>query len=258
MPFDSSTGYKPLSVNHRRKFIGTGELDKFLHFYSTADVVHFFDDFLVDTINLDAYALANSAGTGAADFAVQVLANGVVRSNSGSTDNGATNLITPLIWAGDNQAGLEARLKFDVVTGHSFEVGLIDAVPASTGPGVSDIDTPAFTAADSALIHLDTDQTLTTIAFATNGSTTGQPDQATSASLPADPVAATYFTVTIQLVDNYAYSWIDGVSVNHPTSDADGYVEGGTLLGGWVYNRTRNTTAKLMDLDYLRIWADRV
>jgi hypothetical protein len=155
------------------------------------------------------------------------------------------------------------RLKLDVVTGHSFEVGLIDAVPGSAGPGVSDVDTPAVTMADGAVLHLDTDQTLTTAAFVTVGSTANQTVKATTLSGFTAPTAATFFDVVVQLVGNDAYCIVNnGVDVithhNGVSANSAGHVEGGVSLAPWVYNRSRNTTAKLMDIDAIAVWSDRI
>jgi hypothetical protein len=235
----------------------------FLEFYDFRTHYFHLDDFGGDTINLDYYALA-AAGAAGATFATNIQnGTGVVRGSTGTDDNAASSLIGPIIFRGDNNCGMWVRLKLDVVTGHSFEVGLIDAVPGSAGPGVSDVDTPAVTMADGAVLHLDTDQTLTTAAFVTVGSTANQTVKATTLSGFTAPTAATYFDVVVQLVGNEAYCIVNnGVDViahhNGISGNSAGHVEGGVSLAPWVYNRTRNTTAKLMDIDAIAVWSDRI
>jgi hypothetical protein len=247
------TGY-PLSRVELSKMGGVGPLYRFLEKYATRDVVRMFDDFTGDTINLDLYALANSGGAGAANFATQVLANGVVRGATGTTDNGSISLVGPIIYSGANNAGMEVRLKVDVVTGYNLEVGFIDAVPGSNASGVSDVDTPTAAFADGAVLQIDTDQTLQTLAFVTKGAAVTI--QATTLTTPITVLtAATYVTVRIQTVGQKVYLWVNGTLVPHAVTV--NHITAATLLAPWIYARTRDTTAKLVDLDYVDLWADR-
>lgn len=252
-PIYPAEGY-PLSRAQLRKRMGKDDpLFNFASRYALRDSVLFVDDFLGDTINLDNYAVANSGGSGAADFAVNVQRDGVIQGATGTTDNGSISLITPLIYYGDANCGMEARFKCDVVTGYNFEVGFIDAVPGSDAGAISDIDTPAANATDCAVLTIDTDQTLTTLAFATAGSTF-----TTTKTVPTGPItnlaAATYATVRIQLAGNTAHCWVNGKKIATHNGNK---VEGGNALALWVYVRTRNTTAKVFALDYLAAWQDR-
>lgn len=247
----------PLSRAQIRRFTsGNSAMHDFLSQYATRDAVVFFDDFLGDTINLDNYAVANSGGTSAADFALVAAVNGTIQGDTGTSDNGSISLIGPAIWKGDNNAGMEIRFKMDAVTDVHWEVGFINGVPGSNTGGINDIDTPTVYMTDGAVVGMDTDQTLKTMAFVTEGSTTGQDPTKTNLGTLA-PAAATYMTVRIQLKGNHAAAWVNGTLYATHASDADGHVEGGTLLAPWVYVQTRSTTPKFFDVDYLRIWADR-
>ena len=249
----------PFSRTELRKLMGVGKKFEWLDRFSR-DTVFFEDEFLGDAINLDNWALANSGGAGAADFATNVQGPGVVRGATGTTDNGSISMIGPLQWYGDSNVNFEIRFKVDVVTSLHLEVGLIDGVPASNTGGVNDIDTPTFYAADGALVAYDTDQTATGLHFATVGSTTGQPDQATAftSTVPGATAItlATFHTVRIALRTNDAFCWFDGKPVPH-AFDAQGHVEGGVALAPWVYAQARNTTTKLVDVDYIKVWQDR-
>lgn len=244
----------------RKKLGGKSPLYEFLDYYAFRSTKFKYFDFLGDTIDLDYWAVANSGGTGVANFAAAVIDGGAIRGNTGTTDNGSQSLVGPIIYSGDRNCGMWARVKFDVVTGQNWEIGFIDAVPGSNGPGVSDIDTPAFTAADSAVLHRDTDQTLTTMAFATNGSTAGQPDQATTLTGITVPTAAVYMDVIVQLEGNNAYCFVGDTTSGYTTvshnTDTDGHVEGGVLLAPWVYVRTRSTTAIVTDISAMAVWND--
>mgnify|MGYP001565117986 CR=1 FL=1 len=249
MPKVTSGGRLP-GTNLLGKFSRAGAMRDFLDFYAFRTTYFHLDDFGGDTINLDYYALA-AAGAAGAVFATNVQnGTGVVRGSTGTDDNAATSLVGPIIFRGDNNAGMWARIKIDVVTGFSFEIGLIDAVPGSAGPGVSDVDTPAVTMADGALIHLDTDQTLTTAAFVTVGSTANQTVKATTLTGFTVPTAATFFDVAIQLIGNDAFLIVNGgvdqiAHANGISGNSAGHVEGGVSLAPWVYVRTRNTTAAM-------------
>lgn len=262
MPKVRSGGSIP-STLALRKFAKAGRMADFLDFYSFRDTYFHLDDFGGDAINLDYYALA-AGGSGGAVFATNIQnGTGVVRGSTGTDDNAASSLIGPIIFRGDNNCGMWVRLKIDVVTAHMFEVGFIDAVPGSATGGVNDIDTPTVFMADGAVLALDTDQTLTTAAFVTVGSTANQTVKATTLTGFTAPTAAVFFDVVVQLIGNDAYCIVNnGVDVishhNGISANSAGHVEGGVSLAPWVYNRTRNTTAKLMDIDAIAIWSDRV
>ena len=247
---------RPMDARELDKIGAKGPLREFLARLSYPDQyfkVHEFDE---DTINADYWALANSGGTSAADFAVMAttVQCGTIQGDTGTTDNGSISLVGPLIFKGDQNAGMHVRLKVDAVTGYNLEVGFIDAVPGSNGSGVSDVDTPAATATDAALLQIDTDQTLATLAFVTAG--TSFTTTSTTLTTPITVLsAATYADVRIQLVANTAYCWVNGVLAASHTGSK---IEGGTAVAPWIYARTRNTTAKFVDVDYIALWQDRV
>lgn len=249
-----------MSVAQLKRFMpGRGAAHDFLRHLCRRDVVDYFDDFLGDTIDLDMYAVAKAGGTADANFAIAVAANGTIAGTTGTDDNNSHSLVGPLIYYGDNNAGMEVRLKLDVVTSYNLEVGFIDAVPGSSASGVSDVDTPAAAFSDGALIQIDTDQTLATLASVTKGSTAGQGIVATTFAAPAATVltAATYATLRVQLIGNSAFFWINGVLAASHDADPQGNLEGGVALAPWIYVRTRNTTAKVATVDYIWTWADR-
>ena len=102
------------SAGELRKITGKGPLYDWMVLDSQG-VSHFFDDFLGDAINLDMYALANSGGAAAADFATNVQKGGAIRGTTGTTDNGSVSLIMPINWYGDQNCAVEFRVKCDVV-----------------------------------------------------------------------------------------------------------------------------------------------
>ena len=259
----------PLSRAELRKKMGSGPLYQFLDFYST-DKVHFFDDFLGDTINLDNYAVANGGGAGAGTFAINVQSGGVIRATTG-TANDATasaSLLMPLNWYGDKNCGMEVRWKLETsVAAYKLEIGFVDAVTTAVGPPlaacVTDEDTPTAVGADFAVMSIDTSETFTTPGFYTDGSTTGQGIKRTSgAGIPGltngvTPVISTYITTRVQLVGNSAYCWVNGKLIASHDDDPEGNVEGGVALTPWIYLQANSGVSKSLDVDFIRVWQDR-
>lgn len=264
MPKIRNQGLLP-STTTLSKFARAGAMRDFLEFRAFRDRAFYLDDFLGDTIDLNYYAVANSSGSGAANFAINVQnGTGVIRGTTGTTDNGSVSLVGPIIYRGDNNAGIWVRFKVDDITSLNFEVGFIDAVPGSNASGVSDVDTPAATMGDGALLQMDTDQTLTTLAFVTVGSTANQTVKATTLTGTTTPTNATFMDVVVQLISNDAFCIVnDGgaarvAHTNGTGNNSAGFVEGGVSLAPWVYVRTRNTTTKNFDIDAIATWSDRI
>lgn len=253
----------PMSLKELKRGVsGRGPLQSFLRNFAYPDQVFFFDDFLGDTINLDNYALAKGGGTADASFAIAVARGGTIANDTGTDDNNYTSLIMPLNWYGDANAGMEVRLKFNAVTSLNFEVGFADAAQA-TGV-VNDEDTPTGSGSDFAVVSMDTDETLKTLGFYTDGSTTGQGIKATTlAGVPGltggtTPVANTYLTVRVQLAGNSAFCWVNGKRVASHDDDPEGNVEGGVALAPWIYVRCRaGAAARIATVDYIAAWQDR-
>ena len=226
-------------------------------------VVYVEDDFLEDTISSTRWNLA-ADGT-ATTFAWAAAEGGTVQGSTGATDNGYHAINGDVIWSGDKNCGMAARFKLDVVTGFSFEIGFTDALSDETLPAVTDVDTPATGngATDVAVIHLDTDQTLTTAAFVSES--TGSAYAAQKVNLGTfTPTAAKYYTMVVQLNGNNAFCAIfNSDNAQNPILQASTNkslvtaLEGGTLVRPHLLIGTRNTTAKVTDLDWIKVWQDR-
>lgn len=238
-------------------------LRDFLADLAYRDRVEHYDDFLVDTINLDAYAVAQSQTS--TSFAVAVGRNGTIAGTTAATTTASVSLITAANWYGDANCSFEARLKINSIANTwIIEGGLIDAVPGSSGPGIADIDTATgATMTSGALFHINTAQTHANAAFGTIGDFTGQTFATTllTSGFTA-PAADTYFTVKVQLVNvaaskSMAYLWINGKRVAaHDTASA-GAVDGSQGLAGWIYLQSVSANAKVLTVDYLRLAQDR-
>lgn len=221
------------------------------------------DDFIEDTISSTRWNLA-ADGT-ATTFAWASAVGGTIAGSTGTTDNGYHAINGDVIWLGDKNAGMAVRFKIDVVTSFTFEIGFTDALADETLPAVTDIDTPATGngATDVAVIHLDTDQTLTTAAFASESTGTAYAAQKVNLGTWT-PTAATWYTAIVQLNGDHASCAIyntdtagaPALQVNTDKSLRNA-LEGGTLVRPHFLIGTRNTTAKACTIDFIRVWQDR-
>lgn len=262
----AQNGY-PLSDTALRRSMGDNSaLANFLRFYARHSRSFQFYDFTENAAIGDySLAVANSSGTGAANFAVPStkVRNGALTAATGTSSGGSVSMIGQLILRGADNAGMEMRLQLDAVTAYNLEVGLIDAVPGSNNPGVSDVDTPAANFTNGAVVTIDTAQTITGLATVSKGNASSQAIQATTLTGTTGLTAATYMNIGVQLVQSGSSSsicqaqfFIDGKMVASHSPSA-GAVNAATLLAPWIYVKTNNTTTKNVTLDYLAFWSDR-
>ena len=229
-----------------------------------AGVVYVEDDFTEDTLSTTRWNLATD-GADASAFAWSSAENGTIAGSTGTTDNGYLAINGDVLWKGDKNCGMEVRWKIDEVTGFTFEIGWTDALTDETLPAVTDVDTPATGngAVDVAVIHLDTDQTLTTAAFVSESTTTSYAAQKVNIGTWT-PTAATYYKSRVQLLgDNALYKIWNDTDPANPVLIASGEgglslaIEGATLVRPHILFGTRNTTAKAPIIDLIRVWKDR-
>jgi hypothetical protein len=237
-------------------------LREYLTDLSTRDRVTFFDDFVGDTIDLNNYALAQSQTS--VNFTVAVARNGTIVGTAVGVSTASISLVTPAIWYGDSNATFEARLKINTVASlFVIEAGFVDGVPGTAAAAIADIDTATgSTMTCGALFAFNNSQTHTAAAFATIGGFTGQTFATTLLTTGfTTPVADTYMTIKVQLQNiadskSAAYLSLNGRQVAAHTA-ANGAVNGGQGLAGWIYLQTITTVAKLLTVDYIRIASDR-
>src|SRR3990167_854854 len=233
-----------------------------------AGVSYVEDDFIEDPLSTTRWNLA-ADGT-ATTWEWSVARNGTIQADTGSTDNGYVAINGDAIWLGDQDAGMEVRFKIDVVTGFTFEIGFTDTLSDETLPAVTDIDTPATGngATDVAVLHLDTDQTLQTaelVGESTGGAFAAQKTTLLNAAGSAalwTPSAATYYTVRVQLNGDHAFCKVfDSNNASTHILKAEGglrsMLDGASLIRPHILFGTRNTTPKVVDIDYIRVWQNR-
>jgi hypothetical protein len=246
-----------------RKNMGLSPLYEFLRMYASDDrvVLNNIPGINNFPIAMGAYwTPANSGGASAANFASVVGAGpGYIEGDTGTTDDGSISLIGPVVYQGDLNVGAMFDIQIDDPTEYILEVGFAAAVPGSNAPVVTDVDTPNVVA-DTAVLAIDTSQTITTLAFATAGSTGGMDDKATTIAQPiTNFTAATRHRIVIQTLGNFAYCAIDGVvaAVHDASVDAGGCIEGGTLIAPWIYCATRESgVARFVRMYNFAIWQD--
>ena len=154
---------------------------------------------------------------------------------------------------------MEVRSKLDAVTGFATEMAFSDAPTTATTLNVSALSAagaPTITSngvTDQAGIVMNTDLTLGTAAIYSKGTT----DAASGALLGTFlPTAATYWIARLQVVQNGAYAIINDI----PGQSA-GLILGpdtAKLMRPHIICATKNTTAKFHDIDYIRLWAERL
>lgn len=216
-------------------------------------LIHYWDDFLGDTINLDNYIVNTDGGTA---FAINLQQNGVIRG-TGDGDNGDfTNLMGPVIYRADAGGPLTLEIRATLITsllnGEWF-IGFSDSaadenpITLSTADVVTTVASNAvgfaFTGSGTAnwkgvSVNDDTDGAV--IALNTGGVTT--------------PVLTTWQTFKIVLnTDGDADFFIDGIFQGRE----DAAVSPTTLLNYQVTMQDGGTVMS-MDLDYIEVWSGRI
>lgn len=173
------------------------------------------------------------------------------------------NLLGPKAYTADLFPFIEVRLMVSQVTDFSMVIGFADAVAASAGAIVSDIDTPAVaTVADGAFYAIDISQTLKTAALVAVGTSTAvsKVNVAPTAAPFGVPTASTFFTVRLQLAGAgvqgspaAAYLFINDalVATNLGGPDSE------KLLKPVYFHGSPGGTAFVADIDYIKVGAQK-
>jgi len=163
---------------------------------NTLDVFTFKDDFFGDAIDAR-WQTGITNGASSAALAIVAAVNGTATQITGTADNGYAGDFLGLHYQGQLHAVMACRLKCSAVTTLKVEVGFTDS--GADAGAVNLLATPTFTATDAALWVLDTDDTA-------NWQLVGvKADTAATKIEPAyPPVAATYETLIVALVDDEA------------------------------------------------------
>lgn len=210
--------------------LGYGDTPNLLKF-SSFDYDVFEDKFWGDLLR-DEYPAAKTNGTSAAVTLTEHAANGYVDLISGTTDNGYAGQGLGLQFTGDRGVLAEFIVRTPAaITTMKFEVGLSDA---DDDAGAINIKaTPSFTATDTAVFVVDTDDDAN-IAFisANNGNGTATQDiQALAAS--------TTYRLAVRVEGDSCEAFINGTQV----AGHDSGIEGGSALTPWAFAQARAGSA---------------
>lgn len=245
---------------------------QFLYPFAWRDVVFHFEDFLhggsleVGTADFEEGMFVGDTSANGTDFNIIAtqLSGGVAQGVTGAVATDTVAIWSEDNWLGDNNCGLEIRYKIDDIDNQQFEVGWSDPLTDEKLTAVNDIDTPTITngAADVALIARDTAQTLKTLAFITDGSTSNMNTTKTNLGT-RNNTNAEYASARIQLVTNQSFAFLldanSGLleSAQHGDTVSD-QIEGGTLVHPRLLMEAGTTSAVTVDIDYIALWQDRI
>ena len=206
------------------------------------------------------WTTAVTAGGGPTAFAYSAVRGGTAQGLTGTTDNDVTAIYrTQTFLDPADNPFLLIRWKANAVTGFGFEVGFSDPKTDEALPGVTDVDTPTVGngVTDIVCVHMDTDQTLTTAALVGDG-TTGAAVKTDITTTPGGstgytPTAGTYQTMLIGVRANAGFCAIwDGVAkVGNIRYAVTNGPDSGVLVRPYAQFRTRNTTSKTIDIDFI-------
>ena len=224
------------------------------------DVCKWDDDFL-DTSNADMDRRYTRAVTGSGSGAVLTLTTGEewgsARMTTGTTDNGISAMSMGTICKGDYNAVMAVRYKINVITNMKIEVGFRDTVANNTVGIVNALDDPTFSATNGCCWVYDTDAT--TDSWAAEGvkaSSVATGETLATTAPGGVPVADTYQTLVVALMEDNAYFMrynADGRKQGETILVADAQT-GSVALAPSVFVQTRNTTTKLLDIDFIKAW----
>ena len=249
-----------LSRRHARSVLGGTDASKvaLLTKLLIKDYGHFESEFGGALVAAD-WSTAVTAGGGPTAFAYAAVRGGTAQGATGTTDNDATAIYRTQTFLdpADNPLMI-IRWKANAVTGFSFEVGFSDPKSDEALPGVTDVDTPAVGngVTDILAIHMDTDQTLATVALVGDG-TTGSAAKTDITTTPGGstgftPTAATYQTYILGIRANlgFAFLWDGDVLIANQQWGVTNGPDSGVLVRPYALFRTRNTTSKTIDIDF--------
>lgn len=247
------------------------EMARFLYPFAWRSVTFIFDDFVgggmveagVTDFN-EGWWWSDTSANGT-DFEVKAtnIAGGAATGITGAFASDTAVILGDAIWLGDQNCGMEVRYKINNIDNIQWEVGFVDPLSDEKLTAINDIDTPSITngAADVALIAQDTGQTLTTMAFVTDGSTSNMNTTSTELGTRT-PTNATYQAIRIQLATNTSFGYVldnNGALQESASHGAliGSQIEGGTLVRPHALWEALTTSARTIDIDYIGVWQDR-
>ena len=181
---------------------------------------------------------------------------GVARMDTGTTNDSTSTMSLDLICRGEYNAVVAVRYKINDIADCKIEIGFRDSTASSTGI-VNVLQTPSFNATNGCCWVYDNDATVDT--WAAEGVKAGTAATGVTLSTTAGgaaPLAATYQTMVVALMDDNAY---------FSRYSADGRKQGDTIMLNdcitaatpvtpSVFLQTRDTTTHHLDIDFFKMW----
>lgn len=220
---------------------------------TTKGMVHFFDDFLGDTINLDLYVV--TVVTGGTAFAINTQHNGVVRGTAAGTDGHMQPIYGPAQWRADAGGPMTFEARVTLITsladGETY-IGFSDEATGETPITVSTTDVETSTATNAAGFAYTGGGTADWKAVSVNADADGTVTRCNRGGATT-PALGTWQTFKVVInVDGDADFYINGVW--HYTETLA--VAPATLLNLFVVQQDAGT-ARSTDIDYIEVWAGR-
>ena len=176
---------------------------------------------------------------------------------TGTTNDGISAMSLGTIFKGDYNAVMAVRFKINVITAVKIEVGFRDTVANNTVGIVNALDDPTFSATNGCCWVYDTDATTDTWAAEGVKASSVATGETLATTAPGGvPVADTYQTLVVALMEDNAYFMrynADGRKQGETILVSDAQT-GSVALAPCVFVQTRNTTTKLLDIDFIKAW----
>lgn len=210
------------------------------------------------------WTLANSGGSGAADFAtVANDENGAIIGDTGTTDNGGVSMYADMVnMDASNNPGIHVRMKIDDVTENACEIAITDAPTDSDTVTVTDYGDSAFTVAnavtDGYIVGYDADtSTQKGFCLVTDGTSDGDEGVAIGTAVNGNPATAgAYFDVVIQGALNAGYAVINHNPVL--SRELSTGPDTAKLMRPSIMCQTRESgVARFPTIDLIRVWLER-
>lgn len=207
-----------------------------------------------------------SKDTNATNFAVLAGPGGTLRGVAATTNGEGCGVLGTAVLAGNQNVGMEVRMRLSYVTNMQWEIGFTNAsITDVKDPIINNLDTPTIAngSTDACFVAVNTGATLQTAALVGRTSAAGTTTKQNIGTWA--PTVNQYFVVRIQLyagTDCAAIATIwDGNGSDPLLIGQFGLavaIAGATAIMPYI-NVTRVATSNInADVDYLSYWQDRV
>jgi hypothetical protein len=263
-------GRTPLS-GHRQnlKQIPGGENGPLAAFLDPASlsVDRLYDDFVGLTLSAVSWASSrDGTGTIFAPLAGSVEGSSVF-GVTGNVAGDGVEIHGIANWYGSHNCLMEVRFQLDVITAFRLEIGFANTRTSHLAAVVTDVDAPTIGngATNLAVVHVDTSQTLTTMAFVTDGSTASMNPTKTNLGTRM-LTAGDWLTVRVGVVETSAYCHV--YDTENPVAPAlleqayhgdvlASQVTAASPMMPFVLLESLNTSVKTLAIDSILVMQDK-